>query len=318
MPKLTILRGVSGSGKSTWARQQSAVVVSRDDLRLAFFGSDGPDYYEVDRSVLREREDFISKVEQAAIKAALLEGKDVVSDNTHTMMKYVNRVAKIGWSVGAEVELKVFEVKLAVALAGVKHRAANGGRDVPEDAVKRQHDQLAGSKNHVLLPPPEVKPYSGTPGKPKAFLVDIDGTLAHMRDYRGPFDWKSVLLDDVDHVIADIVGVLVNGSAALEMLDEEIGIGGLESYLPIVMSGRDEVCRTETETWLNDKCIPFEYLFMRPEGDQRADNIVKAELFDKYVRDNFDVRFVLDDRNQVVDMWRRMGLTCLQVAEGDF
>ena len=27
---------------------------------------------------------------------------------------------------------------------------------------------------------------------------------------------------------------------------------------------------------------------------------------------------VLDDRNQVVKMWRENGLTCLQVAEGDF
>jgi predicted kinase len=301
MAKLTILRGISGSGKSTWARSQNAVVVSRDDLRLAFFGSDGPDYYEVDKAILREREDFISKVEQAAIKNALLAGKDVISDNTHTMMKYVNRVAKIGWAVGAEVELKLFRVALADAIQRVSNRAAMAGRDVPVEAIKRQHDQLAGSATAVLQPPPPVNPYNGTPGKTKAFLVDVDGTLKHMNGKRGPFEWHNVHLDDTDEVISDI---------AVRLQDTGL-------YM-IVMSGRDEVCRRATTESLWSAGVDFDFMFMRPEGDMRADNIVKAELFDEHVRDNFDVQFVLDDRNQVVDMWRQMGLTCLQVAEGDF
>lgn len=308
MAKLTILRGVSGSGKSTWARQQNAIVVSRDDLRLGLFGSDGPDYYEVDRDVLRAREDYVSVVEQAAIKAALNSGKDVISDNTHTMMKYVNRVAKIGYACGAEVELRVFDVPLNQALHRVTRRVYNGGRGVPEEAVKRQHDQLAGSKNATLTPPPEVIPYAGTPGKPKAFLVDIDGTLAHMRDYRGPFDWAKVGLDDADQTIIDIANQLSDYREST----------GNQRYIMIVMSGRDAVCRVETQKWLDENEVYFDYLFMRPEGDMRPDNIVKAELFDNHIRDNFDVQFVLDDRDQVVDMWRRMGLKCLQVAPGDF
>lgn len=57
---------------------------------------------------------------------------------------------------------------------------------------------------------------------------------------------------------------------------------------------------------------------MRPADDNRDDALVKYELFNKYVRDNYDVLGVFDDRNRVVDMWRRIGLTCYQVAEGDF
>lgn len=303
MTTLTILRGVSGSGKSTWARQQNAVVVSRDDLRVAFFGSDGPDYYEVPKDVLREREDYISGVEAQAIKTALAAGKDVVSDNTHTMPKYINRVAKIGYAVGADVEIKTFDIRRSEAILRVKARAARGGRDVPQEAIIRQHDQLAGTKNFTLTPPPPVKPYNGTPGKPYAFLVDIDGTLAHMGDKRGPFDWKNVGVDDPDETIADIVYAIQRGWTGMNV---------------IVMSGRDAVCRPETEAWLLDNGVNYDYMFMRPEKDMRADNIVKAELFDTHVRDNFDVRFVLDDRQQVVDMWRSMGITCLQVAPGDF
>lgn len=42
------------------------------------------------------------------------------------------------------------------------------------------------------------------------------------------------------------------------------------------------------------------------------------ELFDRHARDEYRVLVVLDDRKQVVDMWRSLGLTCLQVAEGNF
>lgn len=299
MPKLTILRGTSGSGKSTWARQQNAIVVSRDDLRVAFYGSDGPEYYEVKKELLREREDFISKVEQATIRAALREGKDVISDNTHTMMKYVNRVAKVGWQEGAEVELKVFEVPLITAQMRVRTRAHMGGRDVPAEAIKRQHDQLAGSKNHVLIVPPEVKPYTGTPGKPLAFLFDLDGTAYHMNKKRGPYD-HNVDVDDPDEAVQDLIRYLS------------------DQMVPIAMSGRVEKTRVMTEACLYRDMVPYDHLFMRADGDMRSDDIVKAELFDTHVRDNFDVQFVIDDRNQVVRMWRKMGLKVLQVEDGDF
>ena len=57
---------------------------------------------------------------------------------------------------------------------------------------------------------------------------------------------------------------------------------------------------------------------MRKEGDHRRDSIVKKEIYDTLIKDEFDVEFVLDDRQQVVDMWREIGLKCLQVAEGNF
>jgi len=57
---------------------------------------------------------------------------------------------------------------------------------------------------------------------------------------------------------------------------------------------------------------------MRPAGNTENDAIIKKRLFDENIRDDYDVRFVLDDRNRVVDMWREIGLTCLQVDYGDF
>ena len=57
---------------------------------------------------------------------------------------------------------------------------------------------------------------------------------------------------------------------------------------------------------------------MRPENDNRQDSIVKREIFEQYIKGVYDIEFVLDDRNQVVEMWRSLGLKCLQVQEGDF
>jgi len=307
MTKLTILRGVSGSGKSTWARQQNAIVTSRDAIRHGMLDVTYDEWYGWPVEKRNDMENVVTELQNASVAALLKAGKDVIVDNTNIQWKFVKQIAKIGYRYGAEVEVKVFDVPLSVAQMRVKGRAAAGGMLVPDEVIAKQHASLAANKNKALDPVVPPKPYNGTPGKPKAFLVDIDGTLAHMRDYRGPFDWKKVGLDDVDYVIQEIVENLIVGSR----FD---GPG----YTVIVMSGRDEACREETQNWLTDNMIWADHVFMRPQGDMRPDNLIKAELFDKYVRDNFDVQFVLDDRDQVVEMWRAMGLTCLQVAPGDF
>ena len=53
-------------------------------------------------------------------------------------------------------------------------------------------------------------------------------------------------------------------------------------------------------------------------GQNKFDNIMgSAKLFENNF-DYKDIWFVLEDRQCVVDMWRGEGLTCLQVAPGDF
>ena len=57
---------------------------------------------------------------------------------------------------------------------------------------------------------------------------------------------------------------------------------------------------------------------MRPKGDNRPDTEVKREIYEREIRDKYNVLLVIDDRNSVVQQWREMGLPCFQVAEGDF
>jgi hypothetical protein len=86
----------------------------------------------------------------------------------------------------------------------------------------------------------------------------------------------------------------------------------------VLCSGRDGGFRKLTELWLTFNDVPHDRLYMRPAGDSRNDEIVKAELLEAIRADGFAPWLVVDDRSRVVAMWRRAGLTCLQCADGDF
>lgn len=141
---------------------------------------------------------------------------------------------------------------------------------------------------------------------PRAVLFDVDGTLA-LRDETDP---------NVRHFAAwDRVGEDLPNEPVIELarLVAESG-----RYKLIVMSGRDEVCRWQTEMWLAAQGIAFDELHMRPHKDNRPDYVVKEELYRQQVEPRYSVAFVVDDRDSVVKQWRAMGLTCFQVAEGAF
>jgi len=170
-------------------------------------------------------------------------------------------------------------------------RDKNRANSVGEKAIRNTYNKWLRKAPEMLIQ---------DQSKPKAILVDLDGTLAHMNG-RGPFDWLRVGEDSVDEIVSDIVRDYKN-------LGFEI----------IIVSGRDSICKQLSEDWLTTNNIPYDFIFMRPEGDYRKDSIIKRQIFDNNIRGNWNVRFVLDDRNQVVEVWRDLGLKCLQVADGDF
>ncbi len=137
-----------------------------------------------------------------------------------------------------------------------------------------------------------------------AIICDIDGTLALLAENRDPYDPTSGE-DTLNDPIANIVGVYDNQTTFPVDL--------------ILMSGREEKYREFTEKWLHKNSIThYKALYMRKTGDFRKDFIIKKELYEKYIKGKYEVLFVLDDRDQVVRMWREQGLTCLQVAYGNF
>lgn len=136
----------------------------------------------------------------------------------------------------------------------------------------------------------------------KIILCDIDGTIA-LRGDRAPHDHDSSMEDGVNWAVVRVCDALRNAG-----------------YPVILLSGRDEKYRDVTEYWLRAHCIMGyrRALYLRPAGDNRADEIVKREMYEQHIKPHYEVMAVLDDRSKVVAMWRELGLTCLQVAEGNF
>ena len=94
---------------------------------------------------------------------------------------------------------------------------------------------------------------------------------------------------------------------------------GAAGHVLVIVSGRSELARADTETWLaRHLAVAYEGPYMRAGGDERQDAIIKREIYEREIAPRFTVLCVLDDRDQTVRMWRRLGLTCLQVAPGDF
>jgi len=148
----------------------------------------------------------------------------------------------------------------------------------------------------------------------KAIIVDLDGTVALIDRRRelamkpnGKLDWdifldpENISLDEPNRPIINLVHLLKNAE-----------------YKIVIVTGRYQRALSETIKWLELNSVPHDAIFTRANSDYREDSIVKKEIFEHHIREQWDVHWVIDDRKRVVDMWRNeLNLTVLQVAEGN-
>lgn len=290
MPKVLILKGLPASGKSTYARELMAKEpgkwkrINKDSLREML--DDGKWSKERETHILRQRDEMMSYF--------LRQGNNIIIDDTNLSMKHESGIRMLVGSPDV-VEVKTFDTPVEEC---VRRDALRTGREHVGEKVIRD---MARTFNWP--PKPTVEPYADVPGRQTVVICDIDGTLAE-KGSRNAYDW----------------GKVCNDSPILKVMEILLALSSLPvpSYEVILVSGRDESCREETQEWLSAYRIKYVSLYMRPKGDNRPDTVIKREIFDNRIRDKYNVLCVLDDRNKVVKMWRELGLTCLQVAEGDF
>ena len=231
-----------------------------------------------------KNEDMIIKIEEDIVITYLVEGFKVVVDDTN--FAHEARWERIADQVGADFEIKFFDVPL---MECIERDSKRGDKSVGAKVIQRMYDKYLKPKA------PEW-----SENKQNCYIFDIDGTLAKMNG-RSPYDYTKVSTDVPNHNITMIARLLS------------------QSGLPIILvSGREDSCRFETVEWLNENLIPFSYLYMRKAMDTRNDAIVKREIYEEIIKPRYNVLAVFDDRNRVVDMWRSLGLTCLQVDYGNF
>jgi len=148
----------------------------------------------------------------------------------------------------------------------------------------------------------------------KTVIFDLDGTLALIDKRRalaakpnGKINWK--VFFDPKNIQLDQPNVPV-----IEMAK----IIKAQGHSVVIFSGRDSISKTETINWLNQFNVPFDVLKMRPEGSFTPDDKLKMGWLNQLFPNRNDILCIFDDRDKVVKMWREQGLTCMQVAPGDF
>lgn len=280
--------GLPASGKTTYAKKLLEYPntpfkrVNRDDLRAMLDNSKWS----------KSNEKFIIKIQNNIILETLASGKSVICDDTNLGKSAHNRFEELAKQSNADLirEDKFLKVEVEECIKRDLQRSRSVGKDV----IMKLYRQ------HIEKPVELLKQDASLQ---HIYICDLDGTVALMGE-RSPFDWKSVDKDLPNRHVVDTICKLYRNTHV------------------VFMSGRDEVCKSESIQWIHEHLgIQKDdiELYMRPKGDYRKDSIIKKELYENHIKDKYYVIGVFDDRNQVVDLWRKeIGLTVFQVGYGDF
>lgn len=144
--------------------------------------------------------------------------------------------------------------------------------------------------------------------KDEAIIVDLDGTLADItkrqEHLQAKKDWKRFF----EGIPNDKINSWCQKIIEKFRTDHKI----------LIVTGRPRDYETTTIAWLDKFGVKYDEIFFRKAGDFRSDDIVKREIYHGHIIKRYNVVFVVDDRQRVVNMWREEGLVCLQCDRGDF
>lgn len=300
MKQLILTVGCPGSGKSTWAQEYCKTrpgwyVVNRDNIRVGLMGITARNEYKYSKA----REKLVTEIMEDQILTIMAKestkGVIVADTNLNEDRRSVFKIysESNNWSYFEQV----FDVPWLELL---KRNTYRGEGAVPLDVLRQMFWKFCEYQKKPV--------YDGTPGKPKAVIFDVDGTLAKMVG-RSPYDLEKCDTDIMNPMVVELSKMYHK-----------------QGYAIIVVSGRESGTAEEpmkyyhmTRHWVENLAeVPLEMQCQREQGDSRSDMIVKEEIFWNKIAPHYDVKLAVDDRNSVVEMWRRIGLECWQVAFGDF
>jgi predicted kinase len=330
MSTMMLVSGLPGSGKTTWALGWVAEDpvhrrrLNYDELRVQLYGPNW--HFNI------AEENAMKNRAMHQVKAWLQQGLDVVIDNTNLAAGARYHWESLAARCGAQVTPLELDTSVAQCIANDRHRGEHGGSYLGRAVIER----MALLRGFLDL--------TDTSHYPHDFIVcDIDGTLAdgahreHLLQRKclkcgAPGDWQGkqmrcsralcdstqftkkdwwqylqlCYLDTPIEPIFQLLQRLVSGTPALDIL---------------MVSGRPtDPCGLKTEQWLDREFaahgLTYRHLFMRG-STHSSDVLVKQEILDLLPTSR--LRYVIDDRASVCNgVWRKAGLTCLQVREGNF
>lgn len=325
MQKVFLYVGIPGSGKSTAAKleinkdPENWARINNDDIRAMLNNSNWSFHYEK----------LVTDTRNYLIREALRRGKDVIIDNLNINRKHFTDVVEIAKTVNRDIQVleKAFYVELDEAIERDSKR--EGKAKVGEEVIKKWWKESGGKQFKFFKPRVEVllknfntssfgeKPLHN-PNVPNAIMCDLDGTVSLFNKvgdsddsaevmypgahFRNPYDASTCDQDMLNEAVAAVIRQFHSSGTKI-----------------IFCSGRKDDYKLQTLAFLNRHFSEIKFdLFMRKTEDNRKDSIIKEEIYHNNIEGKYNITFVLDDRGTVVETWRKIGLTCFQVAPGNF
>lgn len=285
--KLTLLVGPPGSGKSSYARKN--------------FGIFATDYISQDDQGKEGHKEKFNK--------ALLDKRDIVVDRMNfskeQRQRYLLPAKEAGYTTEIYILHESYETCFTRCSERTEHPTIKDSKTASKvlDFFFKKYERVTDDEaDTVTRKWPEGF-------KRDAIICDLDGTLCNI-NHRLRFvkqekkDWKGFF----ERMNLDLVNPWCQ-----ELLQKFS-----ENYAIVLASGRPDDYKRITRCWIEEHGIDSTNLYMRRRGDFRPDDVVKEIILDFEILTRFEPYFFIDDRQNVVDLWRRRGYTCLQCDKGDF
>lgn len=301
--KLIICRGIQGSGKSTWAKQfihdngsDKWVRVNNDDIRNML-----GDYW------VPDREKLVAKIYKETIMSAIESGYNVIVDNMNLNPKTIKELESLckyyyDISIGTEtieIEYKDFFIPLDQCIANDLKRSNPIGSKVIKQTWRRYAPFIVSQINKAIINN-ERKVDSD---KASGIIVDIDGTIARNivgRDFYGKNAYSRYKSDLPIWPVIEIIQSYAERGKDI-----------------IFVTGRDgcDESRDATIEWLSaHEFNDIDYiLHMRDNNSSIPAPEYKKSVYENVIAPYYNIEMVFDDDQRCVDMWRDLGLNCLQM-----
>lgn len=304
MNKLILVQGISGSGKTTYAKQWveedpiHRIRLNYDDLRCM-----------LGKYWVPEREPLMKEIFKGALQGAINGGYDIIIDNMSNLNpKHIQEYQGLIYNHNFEhkdnqydIEFKLINTPVEVCIERDSKREIPIGEKVIRQQWKKYRDYIIQQSIKNML----NNQSKDNPNLPHCIISDIDATLCFNtsgRPFFGPGATEQMINDIPNTNVIDLVRAYCNE------YDCEL----------VIITGRDESCRKSTLEWLDKYYIYPNLLLMRKEGDYSKGEECKKKLYEENIKDKYNVDLVFEDSSKVVKMYRDLGLTVLQPNEGKF
>ena len=294
--KATILVGISGSGKSTYVNEHAtsnSVIINNDTVRRRCLGISPEDnlwdYYKFDKTI----ESQVKSEADTLINHAFYNKKDLWIDNTNLTATKNEHLKKHLEKLNYEVYFH--NLNTSSNINTYLYRNQQRVNKLAPSVINDQYIR-ACINNYVDFE-------TGDRVQARIALVDIDGTVADHFNERSPFDWSKVSNDRPRPYVIETLKALYN-------------FGSIDFIQ--FLSGRESICYDDTMIWLQNVAgfdMTRHRLLMRQRRDNRKDVVIKSEIYENCIKDKYEVKFVFDDRNQVVDYWWDQKLPVFHVGD---